>query len=387
MPPGTTARFATAARRPLGARLRGHDQHPAAAEATEDLRVSSPADQGEREAERIAEDVVGPTGPPVPPSLHVASAPAGQPLDPATRAFFEPRFGHDFSGVRVHHGAAAAAATSKLHARAFTLDRDVVFGAGEYRPGDASGRRLLAHELAHVVQQRGRSSGAPAQLQRQAATGTKKEEEAPQFTYSAGLNPELKARFNRMVLGLKAKGVTYGTINDVRPRTNAHILSTAYHIREKQAIPIGQLQALKEGKDLDGNVWFKDEWKQVPGFLGLGKPRSATDEEQLAKAKENAVALVKALGSSFLTKGNINCAYEGYEPADPHRKPNVPDVPVSNHVSGNAIDLSAIDWDKLGGSWSEDARKFVASYGLTRPYSPEATTYCIKEHWHFELAR
>jgi hypothetical protein len=64
----------------------------------------------------------------------------------------------------------------------------------------------------------------------------------------------------------------------------------------------------------------------------------------------------------------------------------VPQVPVSNHVTGKAIDLSGIDWDKFGGKWSDEAMKFVASYGLTRPFSPEAATYCTKEHWHFELA-
>ena len=77
----------------------------------------------------------------------------GRALHPAERSFFEPRFGHDFSNVRVHTGGIAAAAAQSIHARAFTLGRDVVFGAGEYAPESASGRRLLAHELTHVVQQ------------------------------------------------------------------------------------------------------------------------------------------------------------------------------------------------------------------------------------------
>jgi hypothetical protein len=78
----------------------------------------------------------------------------GVPLDSATRDYFEPRFGHDFSSVRIHHDAPAAAAAADVQARAFTLGRDVVFGAGEHNPGTDSGRRLLAHELTHVVQQR-----------------------------------------------------------------------------------------------------------------------------------------------------------------------------------------------------------------------------------------
>jgi hypothetical protein len=77
----------------------------------------------------------------------------GAPLPSDVRAFFEPRFGHDFSGVRVHADAAAEHAAHTLDARAFTAGRDVVFARGEYAPTTAAGRRLLAHELTHVIQQ------------------------------------------------------------------------------------------------------------------------------------------------------------------------------------------------------------------------------------------
>ena len=71
----------------------------------------------------------------------------------AEGAAASPRFGHDFSGVRIHSDPRAATLASTLNARAFTLGRDIVFGRGEYSPGTAGGNRLLAHELAHVVQQ------------------------------------------------------------------------------------------------------------------------------------------------------------------------------------------------------------------------------------------
>lgn len=77
----------------------------------------------------------------------------GQPLPASARAFFEPRFGYDFSGVRVHTDAHAAETARALGAKAYTVGKDVVFGAGEYVDGAGEGRRLLAHELAHVVQQ------------------------------------------------------------------------------------------------------------------------------------------------------------------------------------------------------------------------------------------
>lgn len=78
----------------------------------------------------------------------------GQPLDPATRAFMEPRFGHDFSRVRVHSDKSAAESTKAVNALAYTVGRDVVFGTAQYAPGTPAGRHLIAHELAHVVQQR-----------------------------------------------------------------------------------------------------------------------------------------------------------------------------------------------------------------------------------------
>jgi uncharacterized protein DUF4157 len=80
---------------------------------------------------------------------------AGVPLDIASRAYFEPRFVHDFGNVRIHDGPQAGRAAASVQARAFTLGRDVVFAAGEHDPGSESGKRLLAHELTHVVQQSG----------------------------------------------------------------------------------------------------------------------------------------------------------------------------------------------------------------------------------------
>src|SRR5947209_19412146 len=77
----------------------------------------------------------------------------GQPLDTTTRAFMEPRFGHDFSGVRVHTDAKAAESARAVNALAYTVGRDVVFGAGQYSSTTHDGRKLMAHELTHVIQQ------------------------------------------------------------------------------------------------------------------------------------------------------------------------------------------------------------------------------------------
>lgn len=89
----------------------------------------------------------------VPPIVYDVLRSPGQPLDAQTRAFFEPRFGHDFSQVRVHTDASAAASARAVNALAYTVGRDVVFGAGQHQPATTSGMKLLAHELAHSVQQ------------------------------------------------------------------------------------------------------------------------------------------------------------------------------------------------------------------------------------------
>jgi Domain of unknown function (DUF4157) len=77
----------------------------------------------------------------------------GQPIDPVQRAFFEPRFGHDFSKVRTHTDGTAASAARSIGATAFAVGQHIAFGVGQYRPRTAEGRKLIAHELAHVVQQ------------------------------------------------------------------------------------------------------------------------------------------------------------------------------------------------------------------------------------------
>jgi len=91
----------------------------------------------------------------VPPIVHEVLRSPGQPLDPATRAFFEPRFKHDFSQVRLHTDVRAAKSARAVNALAYTVRRDVVFGARQYAPFTGPNRKLLSHELAHVVQQGG----------------------------------------------------------------------------------------------------------------------------------------------------------------------------------------------------------------------------------------
>ena len=152
------------------------------------LAISQPGDPDEQEADRIAEQVMRMPEPggavpcgacaagdqPCPkcsgtPKIHrkvgdssggmaasdnpLRHLGSGQSLDRDTRAFFEPRFGRDLSGVRVHTDRQAAESAHAIQARAFSLGHEMVFGRGEYMPESRSGKQLIAHELTHVVQQ------------------------------------------------------------------------------------------------------------------------------------------------------------------------------------------------------------------------------------------
>lgn len=161
------------------------------------LKVGTPGDKYEQEADRVAEQVMRMPEPQVqregcsycekegeeliqfkPTGYGYASAQTvnnsliqnvlsspGQPLHAAMRNFMEPRFGHDFSGVRIHMDGKASESASVVNARAYTVGQDVVFGAGEYSSDTFAGRKLLAHELTHVLQQeRGKQHPLPSQI-------------------------------------------------------------------------------------------------------------------------------------------------------------------------------------------------------------------------------
>jgi len=103
-----------------------------------------------------------------PPIVHDVLRSPGETLDPATRAFFESRFRHNFGGVRIHTDSRAAESARAVNAHAYTVGRDIAFAPGRFSPATAEGRGLLAHELTHVVQQnRDLAPGPAADLPRQ----------------------------------------------------------------------------------------------------------------------------------------------------------------------------------------------------------------------------
>lgn len=138
------------------------------------LAVGASDDPAEHAADRLAEQAMrGQVGAaasggraaarfPAPPSVHAALAAPGRTMEAGTRAFFEDRFGADLGAVRIHDDTPAHASARDVGAQAYTVGGDIVFGAGRYRPASDTGRHLLAHEIAHVVQQGAAAPRDPA---------------------------------------------------------------------------------------------------------------------------------------------------------------------------------------------------------------------------------
>jgi hypothetical protein len=125
----------------------------------------------------------------------------GQPLDPGSRALFEPHFAHDFSRVRVHTDARAIESARAVNAMAYTVGQDLVFGAGQFAPQTGEGKRLLAHELTHVVQQQGLSSTGELSLGAPDSTAEREADEVSRgfARHSRGGSPlpPLRAKVSR----------------------------------------------------------------------------------------------------------------------------------------------------------------------------------------------
>lgn len=140
----------------------------------------------------------------VPSIVHEVLGSPGHTLDHSTRAFFESRFGYDFGHVRIHTDTRAAESASAVNALAYTLGNHIVFSSGHYAPQRSEGRSLLAHELAHVVQQSSASQSREATL---LPSGSSAEQEAKiaGSALAEGRTPQISQRVSRAQLSRQEK--------------------------------------------------------------------------------------------------------------------------------------------------------------------------------------
>jgi hypothetical protein len=169
----------------------------------------------------------------------------GQPLTGPVRSSMESRFGHDFSRVQIHTEHPAAALAASINARAFTLGRDVVFGAGQYVPGSEAGQRLIAHELTHSIQQ-GQAPRLDPSKQEVSAPGSGGETE----TKPSSLAPPSP------VLGISAAPAVARTIQCVRWNPN---VDTGKKVKPWGTGPDGRILTASTDAGTPLSIWKPDD--------------------------------------------------------------------------------------------------------------------------------
>src|SRR6185369_9034822 len=253
-------------------------------------------------------------------AVHAVSR-GGEPLPASARARFEPRFGRDFAGVRIHRDGEAAEAARSVQARAYTWGRDIVFGRDEYQPDTPTGAWLLAHELAHVVQQDGgarrlsrqQTPGAPgdAKATAPAAPTPPKVVTLPDQTDTA-LGPECRAdeTSNPIPANSAQKDPAYlrrnltpvehayvNTLEDKRVSMSLTALQKLVQLRQDIITGNPDLQLHPEGKRKESDM---------PKLTGDAEQDAKVRKEIQEKDFARRTAIKELNLGSFFTKGAIN---------------------------------------------------------------------------------
>ena len=180
----------------------------------------------------------------VPPIVHEVLHSSAHPLDTITRDYFESRFGHDFSQVRIHTDVRAAESAEAVNALAYTIGPEIVFDSGQYAPGSRSGRELLAHELAHVLQQR---AGVSTALVTISEASSPAEAEADAIGKLVGSGEPIAAVRQAPDPGVIARAAQSGTTPGQRPQQlQFDILGAEMSVQD----PIARAAAVAIGADM-----------------------------------------------------------------------------------------------------------------------------------------
>lgn len=314
----------------LQERRSGHDlsrvtvHGPAPAWLQRKSAVGEPGDIFEQEADRISEKVMRTaaqkaphvrrqaegekpaqpkkTGDPgmksVPPIVADVLRSAGNPLDAETRAFMEPPFGCDFSGVRVHVDAAAEQSARKVNANAYTAGHHIVFASGRFAPKTQEGRRLIAHELVHVLHQsaagganRAHGIGSRAQPACRSGPGAPP---AIQRDKAGGGSTEFKDVLTVLTRPTTGPGIVRGTMTRIET-------APASGSQPKQEIHRGEMNIEFNPADCSITIPFGYKFIQAPQASGTG----ICDEPPASKpVKPLPAAAFNSLKASVLSDVN-----------------------------------------------------------------------------------
>lgn len=268
-----------------------------------------PADRADAAPSTLLRSATAATaaGAPSPASVGSVLGSSGQPLDSASRAYFEPRFGTSFADVRLHVGTDAARSARDIQARAYTAGSHVAFGAGEFAPATNTGRELLAHELAHVIQQRER---VPSHVQRKVEVEPGVNLDTMSYTvtksgnsYFAPATVKNSSTFNETVTGLFHSDRVF----QIRGRTDEEASS---NFLKHVAARVGVVDfSAKKRYSFDAGPSFKmnsklwdyggGEWKPKPGV----DPQKAYDDLNNNADPEHAYAISCEVAADITEKG------------------------------------------------------------------------------------
>ena len=309
---------------------------------------------------------------------------SGVPLDRSDRSFFESRFGMDFSKVRIHTGAEAASSARDVAARAYTVGDRIVFDSGQYSPHTAEGRKLLAHELTHVVQQGGASSSSAGPLEI-GKSNDAFEHEAHHMTGTAGhkhhsmsaRQAPVQKRSSRAVQryesGEHAKfGETGDELNALAPKAFKYKVKSG-EVPKKIAQRFGITE--DQLKEVNKDKWHKwqltdDPSSKVEGF-------KAGDEITIPPVMNDAVKDALKVKELSLVVNGVNLDYgEGIAMGDFYESPEqMMAAPVAElqklselikkEKAGVAgVTVKDEDWDKAtGGRYLKNAQKNESHFG------------------------
>lgn len=349
------------------------------------LRIGEVNDVYEREADRLAETVMrmpepsvqrkcsacekeersvqrkpsGPASAPdvAPPIVHDVLSSGGHPLDSSVRSFMEPRFGHSFADVRVHTEPRAAESARAVNAQAYAVGKHVVFGEGEYNPGTESGRRLLAHELVHTMQQgSGERTSSDVSLTGQVVARNPPPATPALPTVSLGnfRNSGNTSADNNCGICPKTLGVQAGDGTNIMELTGTitgHVATASYDIKRTK----------------ERGTWKKvgGTWTQLT-HVGPGADDDSHDSDEDLTPSNDKIYVVDTPGFQSNTPVNDASATEAVYKASFNEFVNVRLGTGSWTKSSNDFAWHSISWfEKVGGNWQRKANASEIATGST----------------------
>jgi hypothetical protein len=226
----------------------------------------------------------------------------GTSLDPTTRTRMETALGHDFSQVRVHADPSSGAVARQLSARAFTVGHDVAFAPGEYRPGTLAGDAVLAHELAHVVQQRG-ATAEPGEAGRQALEDDADTSAAHAVASMNGLG---EASVPRLRSGLRLQRCA---------TTQTHTLPSPAAREALPQSPAGRELQDRLDAQIPGQRCTQDQITEIRALVGPASTRMQRAVRAIGAPEANASLIRAHFGSAGTDPGNLATILSRYQRA------------------------------------------------------------------------